>query len=241
MRPALLFPAITMLAALALAALPVAHAQGVVPLEYYNGGYLKPGWEYNYRLHAFGMTAVPIPVSHAFADAGIQLDTHKYGIVGDDGGGPTGHVYYLIDGEQIEVDTYHYGKHEYDAEIKITAYCPGEQPEGAPSKPGEGQFWVKVEFQGAYGSYVRWDLLELGGHGNTGVPIRLFYEATPGLKSWVETGEVVKFSNCGSGVIGPNPEPGQGTRDDNHNHNGLPWKWLGLAVVILLIILLIKI
>ena len=213
----------------------------MVPLEYYGAGYVKPGYEITVRLHAVGMTAMPIPVSHAFADAGVQFAGHKYGIVGDEGGGATGNVYYIIDGQQIHVDTYHYGKHEYDAQMKITAYCPGEQPSGAPGKPGPGQFWVRVEFHGSHGNYLKWNLLELGGDRNAGVPLQYFYESTPGLKSWVNTTSTVKFKDCGSYA---GPDPGGDTRLDKPPGQDNHWKdlakYLGVALVVLAVILILK-
>jgi hypothetical protein len=220
----------------------LARAQdGVIPLEYYPAGYLKPGYEVTVRLHAFGMTAVPLPVSHAFADAGVEFQGHKYGITGDDGGGPTGHVYYIIDNQVFEVDTYHYGKHEYDAGVKITAYCPGDKPSGAPGPAGPGEFWVKVEFTGAYGSYTRWDKLSLGGYENTGVPLLYFYEKTPGLQSWVSTENTVQFSKCGDDIIGSTP--GGDTRNDNsgddsHGPSRTTWFLLGAVVALFALLLL---
>ena len=217
----------------------VAHAGAVVPLEWYQAGHVKPGYEITVQLHAVGMTSVPIPISHAFADAGLEFQGHRYGVIGSDGGGPTVEVYYYIDGQQIKIDEFHYGKKEYDAYVKITAYCPGEQPSGAPSAPpSDDYFWVRVDFNG---QYERWNLLRLGGDANTGVPLQLFYESTPGLESWARISDSLHFKDCGN-IIGNPPSPGDDTRSDGGPGNN--WKdlakYLGIVLVALAIILILK-
>jgi len=244
MRSSLLFSMFIILAIIG-AVLPgsIAHAEtgAIIPLEYYQAGNVKPGYEVTVSLHAVGMTAMPVPVSHAFGDSGLEFQGHKFGIVGDDGGGATTHVYYLIDGVRHEIDTFHYGKHEYDATVKITAYCPGEQAPGSPGKPSNNNlFWVHVLFQGDHGTYEKWILVQLGGNSNTAVPLNLYYERTPGLQSWASITETKHFADCGN-IIGNPPHPGDDTRHDNDDNGfNLPWKWLGLAIVVLLIIILIK-
>jgi len=216
----------------------ITHAQNeTIPLEWYQAGHIKPGYEITIQLHGVGMVAFPIPLNHAFADSGVEFQGHRYGIIGTDGSGPTVDVYYLIDGQEIKIDTFHYGKKEYDAYVKITAYCPGEQPDTSLSKPDNSHFWVHIDFNG---QYEKWNLLQLGGTSNTAVPLQLFYEQTPGLESWARISDTLQFEKCGGNIIGNPPTNNQDTRNDNNDNNGpsrITWLLVGIGVAILLVIL----
>ncbi|MEB2836029.1 MAG: hypothetical protein GSR80_000041 [Desulfurococcales archaeon] len=199
MTPRPLFFALLTLTALALAPLLAVHAHaevsGVVPLEWNDTlKELPPGWKVSAQVHAFGLVIVPgvVPVPLAgFADALACAGGHCYGVTGTDGHPPV-HVYIYIDGREVEVDKFWWGKREYDAWVDFTLYCPDATPEGAPARPPAGYSWLHVEIQYGGSTYEDWKLVPA----DKQVDLKYLYEATTGLHSWVDFTDGTQLYKC---------------------------------------------
>ena len=221
------FPIMLLLVAVLIA--PAVHASAdVVPLEYDHFGNLLPGYKYYVRLHGVAVVAL---IGSSFADAVLQIGVDNYGLVGDDGLTPV-HVYRLVNGQKTEIDTVWQGIKEYDMQVTVTAYCPGENPVGAPYElPDDTWMWTKIELDNGA---TYWEPVQI--EDGVGPEVKGYYESTLGEKSWVHVESKVKFEDCDVKVIGDDPT-GSDTRHDNDTtYEILQWlKDLGTKIAYALV------